>query len=201
VTFGSGSNLVRIGARAFAHLLSLNSISIPASVESLGEGCFSECMSLWSVTFESGSKLVRIHYQAYAGCGSLKSIVIPRSIRELVKGWADESSLEHVTFESAASLQRMIDGDCVDLIGGFAIKIANCDSDIALLRSSIGRDSIIFRIWSIENHFISKQVQWELLFLFTQYNHDRFNTRVKHYANLRCDLWFNSFHGGNSATH
>jgi hypothetical protein len=65
--------------------------------------------------------------------------VIPRSIEELVKDWAAHSSLKHVTFESAASLQRMIDGDCVDLSKCFTIKIPNCDSDIDSLGSSIGR--------------------------------------------------------------
>jgi hypothetical protein len=65
--------------------------------------------------------------------------VIPRSISELVKDWAMESSLEQVTFESAASLQRMLDDDCVDLSEDFVIKIDNCDSDIDALGSSISR--------------------------------------------------------------
>jgi hypothetical protein len=64
--------------------------------------------------------------------------VIPRSIWELVKHWALESSSEHVTFESASSLQRMLDGDCVDLSKWFTIKIDNCDGDIHSLGSSIG---------------------------------------------------------------
>jgi hypothetical protein len=115
----------------------LESTSIPASVESLGEECFSGGGSLSSVTFETWSKLVRIHYQAFACCWPLKSIVIPRSVRELVKDWALDSSLEQVTFESAASLQIMLDGDCVDLSGGFRIKIDDCDSDIDSLGSSI----------------------------------------------------------------
>jgi hypothetical protein len=70
---------------------------------------------------------------------SLKSIVIPRSIQELVKDWALMSSFEQVTFESAASLQRMLDGDCADLSEWFAIKIDNCDSDLDSLCCSIGR--------------------------------------------------------------
>jgi hypothetical protein len=44
-----------------------------------------------------------------------------------------------VTFESAASLQRMIDNEMVDLRGGFSIRIEDCDSDIDSLGSSIGR--------------------------------------------------------------
>jgi hypothetical protein len=65
--------------------------------------------------------------------------VIPSLIRELVKDWALESSFGHVTFESAASLQRMINDDGVDLGGRFMIKIDDRDSDIDSLASSIGR--------------------------------------------------------------
>jgi hypothetical protein len=65
--------------------------------------------------------------------------VIPRSFTELVKDWALESSLEQVTFESAASLQRMLDGDCVDLSEGIGIRIGEWDSDPDALSSSIAR--------------------------------------------------------------
>jgi hypothetical protein len=65
--------------------------------------------------------------------------MIPGSIRESVKDWALESSLEQVTFESAASLQRMIDSDCVDLSESIIIRIGEWDSDPDALSSSIGR--------------------------------------------------------------
>jgi hypothetical protein len=139
VTFESGSKLVRIEARAFCACPMLESISIPASVESLGDECFCYCESLSSVTFDPGSKLVRIEDRAFSGSSLLKSIVIPESIRELVKGWAQGSSLEAVIFESASSLQRMLDDDCVDLREWFAIQICKRDSDIDSLGSSIGR--------------------------------------------------------------
>jgi hypothetical protein len=138
LTFESESKLVRIQTRTFANSEKLKSISIPASVESLGDECFFACRSLSSVTFESGSKLARIHGRAFAGCPSLKSILIPRSVRELRKDWALESSFDEVTFGSAASLQRMIDGNCIDLSEWFEIKIDECDSDIDSLSSSLG---------------------------------------------------------------
>jgi hypothetical protein len=72
---------------------------------------FSYCFSLSSLTFESGSNLARIHARAFSCSPLLKSIMIPRSIQGVVKDWALESSLDEVTFESAAPLQRMIDGD------------------------------------------------------------------------------------------
>jgi hypothetical protein len=91
------------------------------------------------VTFESVSNPVKIHARAFSDSPQLESIVIPRSIQELAKDWALESSLDDVTFESAASLQSMIDGYWVDLNGGFSVKIDDCDSDLDSLASSIGR--------------------------------------------------------------
>jgi hypothetical protein len=137
VTFESGSKLIRIEARAFIYCSNLPSISIPASVESLGKQSFSGCTSLNTVTFESGSNLARIHAWAFGG-SRLSRIVIPRSIKELARDWALRSQLRRVIFESAASVQRMLDGDCVDLSEDFVIQIDNCDSDIGSLGSSIG---------------------------------------------------------------
>jgi hypothetical protein len=131
--------LSRIEAHVFSLCYALAAILIPASVESLGDECFSLCIVLSSLTFESGSKLFRIGARAFVNCSRLESIVIPRSIQELVKDWGLGSSLREVTFESAASLQGMIDRDAVDLWGGFSIKIGDCDSDTDYLGSSIGR--------------------------------------------------------------
>jgi hypothetical protein len=136
LTFERGSKLREIGVCAFC-CCPLKSVSIPASVESLGDECFAGCDELSSFTFESGSKLLRIGLRVFAGSKLLESIVIPRSIKELVKDWACGSSLWEVTFESAASLQKMIDQDAVDLSEGFSIKIEGCDSDIDYLGSSI----------------------------------------------------------------
>jgi hypothetical protein len=117
----------------------VESISIPASVETLGEECFA-CDNLLSpLAFESGSKIVRIHSAAFSSSPLLKSIVISGYIRELARDWALGSSLKYVIFESAASLQRMLDCDCVDLAGHFMINIGECDSDIDSLATSIGR--------------------------------------------------------------
>jgi hypothetical protein len=139
VNFDPGSRLVRIEFGAFRDCRRLLSISIPASVESIGNGCFAFCDSLSSVNFDPGSKLVRIHAGAFFACWLLESIVIPRSIQELLDDWAAGNGLRKVTFESAASLQRMLDNDCVDLGEYFVIKIDECDSDIDSLGSSIGR--------------------------------------------------------------
>jgi hypothetical protein len=71
-------------------------ISIPASVEVIGEECFAFCTLLSSVTFESGSRLSRIENQAF-GKTALIEIIIPPSV-------ADCRSLSSVTFESRSRM-------------------------------------------------------------------------------------------------
>jgi hypothetical protein len=61
VSFESDSKLSRIEASAFENCHVLCSICIPASVEIIGEECFSECHNLSRVVFGSGSKLSQFH--------------------------------------------------------------------------------------------------------------------------------------------
>jgi hypothetical protein len=58
----------------------LESICIPASVESIGEYCFGSCERLASVSFERGSAIGDIHDTAFSNCPSLQSIDIPQSV-------------------------------------------------------------------------------------------------------------------------
>jgi hypothetical protein len=53
------SKLDRIEMKAFENT-GVKFVRVPASVEVLGEVCFSSCRSLSSVTFASGSRLSRI---------------------------------------------------------------------------------------------------------------------------------------------
>jgi hypothetical protein len=63
--------------------LSLASILIPSSVETICGYCFDDCRNLSSVTFESGSRVSNIGECAFRNCISLRSISIPRSIQTI----------------------------------------------------------------------------------------------------------------------
>jgi hypothetical protein len=89
VTFESGSNLRQLAHSAFVGCPHLNSLCIPASVESIGERCFSDDLpegsasGLETLTFEPGSNLIRIQAAAFDSCRGLRSICLPRSVSEI----------------------------------------------------------------------------------------------------------------------
>jgi hypothetical protein len=57
----------------------LKVVTIPASVEELGQKCFSSCQPLSFVTFETGSRLLVIREQAFTDSG-LRAIAIPAGV-------------------------------------------------------------------------------------------------------------------------
>jgi hypothetical protein len=77
--------------------------------------------------FESGSKLTQIESVALFSCSSLRVILISRDITELSTGWALESSLRLVIFESALSRRTMTETDKADFQQVVGIKLVDCD--------------------------------------------------------------------------
>lgn len=85
VIFEEGSQLKTIGANAFLNHADLDSITIPASVKSIGNNAFDGSVtklpnSLLKVMFEEGSALDSIAAGAFNFCTALPSITLP-SIR------------------------------------------------------------------------------------------------------------------------
>jgi hypothetical protein len=59
----------------------LRSISIPATVEEIGEAAFKGCGSLESCLIAENGNLERIGKEAFSGCQSLLSFYLPRSVK------------------------------------------------------------------------------------------------------------------------
>jgi hypothetical protein len=76
---------------AFGNCWSLKSISIPASVRSIGPLAFSRCDSLTSVTLHEG--LLTIGERAFANNGMLTTINIPKSVLAIGKDAFDYTGL------------------------------------------------------------------------------------------------------------
>ena len=70
-----------IGNRAFYECKSLQSITIPNSVKSIGDGAFRECDSLQSITIPNS--VTSIGEGAFSTCVSLQSVTIPNSVRNI----------------------------------------------------------------------------------------------------------------------
>ena len=84
-TDGSSYTVVSIGARAFdnsTYECSVRSITIPATVTSIGKGAFSDLSSLSSVTFAEGSGLLSIGDNAFDST-SISSIELPDTITNI----------------------------------------------------------------------------------------------------------------------
>ena len=61
----------------------MTGITIPASVQKIGEWAFNECVALASVTFEGTSQLTTIESNAFGKCTALKTITLPESLTTL----------------------------------------------------------------------------------------------------------------------
>lgn len=66
LTFEEGSQLETIDNYAFCENPKLTSITLPASVKSIGSYVFQKCYELSSITFEEGSKLESVGNYAFS---------------------------------------------------------------------------------------------------------------------------------------
>lgn len=77
----SGARVTEIDSRAFENCSALTSVTIPGSVESIGEDAFANCVNLSSVTIENGVR--EIDEYAFSGCTALTRLDIPDSVMEI----------------------------------------------------------------------------------------------------------------------
>ena len=79
----SGSSVLRIGNHSFDSCLLLESISIPASVTSIGEGAFSHCEKLSSnIIIPTGVTMIKKEVFKY--CSSLTTVTIPSTVNAIM---------------------------------------------------------------------------------------------------------------------
>ncbi len=89
-----------VGPWAFARC-AMESVSLPAGVETVGEGAFYQCEALRDVRLPES--LAAIGESAFAGCVSLKTVRLPKDLRSLgERAFSGCGALESVSFPAGA---------------------------------------------------------------------------------------------------
>ncbi len=110
----NGRKVSKIGGLAFSYYGSLERITIPDSVTTIGIGAFEGCSSLVSIEISDG--VTSIDSGAFYNCSSLESIEIPDGV----------TSIGSRAFENCSSLTSIEIPDGVTRIGSSAFE--NCSS-------------------------------------------------------------------------
>ena len=93
-----------IGDSAFSGCTSLASMVMPVSLLTIGSGSFYNCTALGSVSFANGCKLDSIGYSAFCGCTSLRSICLPDMLTSLGSNvFMDCVNLNYLVLPSSVS--------------------------------------------------------------------------------------------------
>ncbi len=107
VVFEPNSRLETIGNYAFESC-KFSSITIPASVKTIGEGALSYCDFLQSIIFEKGIQLERIERSTFSSNPSLTSITIPASVKSIGKRPFNScDQLQSIIFEKESQLEKI----------------------------------------------------------------------------------------------
>ena len=134
-----------IGKNAFGNFNNgnLDSITIPASVQSIGNQAFRMCLGLQSVTFAPNSQLTLININAFQKCSSLQSITFPARLQNIAaSAFAECTGLQsvdcaegsHLTtignsaFDHCSSLESVSLSDQVTVISNYVFQYCGLTS-------------------------------------------------------------------------
>ena len=103
VVFEEGSRITAIPARCFADCTALKEITLPDTVESIGQEAFLDCIALQKIMLSSALKT--INYIAFSGCAALESIELPNGLQEIGK-WAFQDCVKLKEFKLPETLTK-----------------------------------------------------------------------------------------------
>ena len=115
------NSVTSLGDGCFSGCSGLTSITIPSSVTSLGDGCFSGCSRLTSITIPNS--VTSLGEYCFSDCSGLTSITIPNSVTSLGDGCFYEcSGLTSITIPNSVT---SLGGYCFDCCLGLTEVHAN----------------------------------------------------------------------------
>lgn len=90
------AEVVGIEANAFENCVNLQTVTLPATIQSIGDNAFANCSSLNSVVFLNGSELIEIGSQAFYKT-NIKKFTLPSSVQRIDSyAFAECSNLENI---------------------------------------------------------------------------------------------------------
>lgn len=104
------SSLTTIGPNAFNNCVSLRNVVIPVNVSVIGASAFAGCSHITTATIEAAIKMLPPN--AFKDCGSMQSIVLPSCLEMIGEG----------AFENCNSLQNVEFGNSLSVIQKEAFK-------------------------------------------------------------------------------
>lgn len=151
VDFGNNSNLATFGSNVFKNCYALSSITLPASLKTIGANDFESARNLAQINFEANSQLSKIDTLAFKdtgltsfafpettgtitlgaklfqNCKSLKTVHISASVASVDNVFAGCSSIETVTVSKDNPNLKFENGMLLNL-GGTAIRVLVTDA-------------------------------------------------------------------------
>lgn len=114
----------------FFECTELNQVTLPSTIEEIGDFAFFGCMNLRDIDIRNCKKIIRIGESAFEGCKSLVNLTIPRSCQQVREGAFINSGLKELEIENDGELTEIesyVFKDCKDLekinLGNSIVKI------------------------------------------------------------------------------
>jgi hypothetical protein len=162
VIFASGSRLREIGEEAFFYS-KLNAITVPSSVEILGDRCFEHCPHLAKVAFVEISNLKTIGQRAFA-FSRIRSFTIPASTNEIDGSAFVGCPLEEIDIDPGnrtfiVSGNTLLTSDGTEIVRSFGLKREIIvGSEVGVLQKSCFELLECLTELSIENESILRKI-------------------------------------------